>query len=142
MTLVARPDTHTQFHIDLTWFDKNGRDLREEMHAVLCNACRAHYPTLADAGVVDRIHPLTAEVLRVDALWECLADHCGRQPEFITASTPLTTAIFRALLASGNQPMTPEQLHKRIGKNNPAGILKILMGSEVEHGIVLYEKQV
>jgi hypothetical protein len=136
MSPVARPDTTTLFHIDLNWFKENGRDLREEMHAVLCDACRALYPTPADAGIVDRIHPVTAEIARVDALWECIADHCGRQPGFITPSTPLTMAIFRALLANGNQPMTPEQLHKRIGKNNPAGILKILMGTEVENGVV------
>ncbi len=142
MTPVARPDTNTLFHIDLTWFEKNGRDLREEMHAVLCDECRTFYPTPADAGVVDRIHPVTAEVARVDALWESIADHCGRKPGFITPATPLTAAIFRALLANGNQPMSPEQLHKRIGKSNAAAILKLLLGSEIENGIVLFEKQV
>jgi hypothetical protein len=139
---MARPDTTTLFHIDLNWFEKNGRDFREELHAVLCGECRARYPTPADAGVVDRVHPTTAEIARVDALWESIADHCGLEPGFIAPSTPLTTAIFRALLANGNQPMTPEQLHKRIGKSNAAGILKLLMGSEVEHGIALFEKQV
>lgn len=142
MTPFARPDTTTLFHIDLNWFKDNGRDLREEMHAALCDECRSRYPTSADVSVVDRVHPLTAEIARVDALWECLADHCGRLPNFIAPSTPLTTAIFRALLSNGNQPMTPEQLHKRIGKNNPAGILRILMGSEIENGIVPFEKQV
>ena len=142
MSPFARPDTTTLFHIDLNWFPQNGRDFREEMHTVLCDECRTRYPTSADAGVVDRVHPITGEVARVDALWEAIADHCGLKPGFITPSTPLTTSIFRALLANGNQPMTPEQLHKRIGKNNPAGILKILMGSEIENGIMPYEKKV
>lgn len=142
MPPVARPDTTTLFHIDLAWFEKNERDLREEMHALLCDECRARYPTPADAGIVDRIHPITAEVTRVDALWECIADHCGQQPGFITSATPLTQAIVRALLANGNQPMTPEQLYKRIRKSNPAGILKLLMGPEVEHGIVPLEQKV
>ncbi len=142
MPPVARPDTTTLFHIDLAWFEKNERDLRAEMHALLCDECRARYPTPADAGIVDRIHPITAEVTRVDALWECIADHCGRQPGFITPATPLTQAIVRALLANGNQPMTPEQLYKRIRKSNPAGILKLLMGTEVEHGIVPLEQKV
>ena len=141
MTPVARPDTTTQFHIDSNWFKTNGRDFREEMHAVLCDECRARYLSPADAGVVDRIHPQTAQVLRVDALWESIADHCALLPGFITPTTPLTTAIFRALLANGNQPLTPEQLHQRIHKNNPAGILRILMGGEIENGIVPFEKK-
>jgi hypothetical protein len=142
MTPIARPDVTTLFHIDLNWFPQNERDLREEMHAVLCNECRARYPSPADAGVVDRVHPYTGEIARVDALWEAIADHCALKPDFIAPSTPLTTAIFRALLANGNQPMTAEQLHKRINKNNPTGILKILMGAEIENGIIPYEKKV
>lgn len=141
MTPIARPDTNSLFYIDLTWFEKNGRDLREEMHTVLCDECRARYPSPTDAGIVDRIHPRTAEVTRVDALWESIADHCGRLPVFITPTTPMITAIFRALLANGNQPMSSEQLHKRIGKGNASAILKLLLGSEIENGVVPFENK-
>lgn len=139
MPSVLRPDTKTLFHIDVTWFEKNGRDLRAEMHAALCDECRALYPTPADARLVDRVDPQTGEVKRVDALWECLMDHCGHQPNFITPSTPLTNALFRALLANGNQPMSPEQLHQRVRKSTPAGILRVLMGAQIENGIVPFE---
>jgi hypothetical protein len=139
MAPVARPDTKTLFHIDLAWFERNGRDLREEMYGVLCAECRALYPTPADARTVDRVHPQTGEVTRVDALWECIADHCGQKPGFVTPATPLTTAIFRALLANGNQPMSPEQLHRRIGKSSPTAILRVLMSGEVQNGIVPVE---
>ncbi|MEW5718147.1 MAG: hypothetical protein AB1817_05955 [Chloroflexota bacterium] len=140
MSPIVRPDTNTLFHIDPTWFEKNGRDLREEMHAALCEECRAIYPTPADARVVDRVNPQTGEVTRVDALWECLADHCGRKPEYITPATPLMSAIFRALLANGNKPMSSEQLHKRVGKSNAAGILRVLLSADIENGVVLFEK--
>ena len=139
MAPVARPDTNTLFHIDLTWFEKNGRDLREEMHGVLCDECRARYPASADAGSVDRVHPLTGEVTRVDALWESIADHCSRKPDYITPTTPLTAAIFRALLANGNQPLSSEQLQKRAGKGSAGAILKLLLGSEIENGVVPFE---
>lgn len=139
MPLIARPDTKTLFHIDLKWFEKTSRDLREEMHSALCEECRVRYPSPAEVCIVDRIHPKTGEVTRVDALWESLADHCGRRPDYITPSTPLTVALFRALLANGNQPMSPEQLHKRINKSNPAAILKLLLGAEIENGIVPFE---
>ena len=139
MSPVVRPDIHTLFHIDSTWFEKNGRDLRAEMHTALCDECRALYPTPADARPVDRVHPQTGEVTRVDALWECLPAHCARKPEFITATTPLMTAIFRALLANGNQPMSPEQLHQRIRKSNAAGILRLLLSAQIENGVVPFE---
>jgi hypothetical protein len=141
MAPVARPDTKTLFHIDLTWFEKNNRDLRQEMHGVLCDECRAHYPSAADARVVDRVHPQTGEVTRADAFWECIVDHCALKPGFITPATPLTSALFRALLANGNQPLTPEQLHKRVGKSSPAAILKLLVGSAIENGIVPVEQK-
>ncbi len=141
MAPVARPDTNTLFFIDPTWFEKNGRDLRDEMHAVLCAECRDRYKTPADAGVVDRVHPLTAEVMRVDALWECIADHCGLKPGYLTPTTPLTAAIFRALLANGNQPLSSEQLQKRVGKSSAIAILKLLLGSEIENGVVPFESK-
>ncbi|MCL4487367.1 MAG: hypothetical protein M1132_12550 [Chloroflexi bacterium] len=136
MAPIVRPDIHTPFHIDFGWFEQNGRDLREEMYDALCEECRALYPSPAEKRLVDRVDPETAQVMRVDALWECLADHCGQKPGFITPATPLTTAIFRALLANENRPLTPEQLHRRIGKSNPNSILRVLMGAQIENGIV------
>jgi hypothetical protein len=141
MSPVARPDTNSLFHIDPTWFEKGGRDLRVEMYAALCDECRAIYPTPTDARSVDRVHPQTGEVTRVDALWECLADHCAHKPEFITPATPLMSAIFRALLANENKPMSSEQLYKRIGKSNAAGILRVLLSADIENGVVPFEEK-
>ena len=141
MSPVSRPDTNTLFHIDPTWFEKNGRDLHAEMHAALCDECHAIYPTPADTRSVDRIDPQTGEVTRVDALWECLADHCAHKPEFITPATPLMSAIFRALLANGNNPMSSEQLYKRIGKSNAAGILRVLLSADIENGVVPFDEK-
>ncbi len=139
MAPVARPDTKTLFHIDLTWFEKNGRDLRAAMHESLCDECRTRYPAPADTRVIDRVHPQTGEVTRADALWESIVDHCALKPGYITPATPLTAAIFRALIANGNQPISSEQLHKRVGKSSAAAILKLLLGSEIENGVVPFE---
>jgi hypothetical protein len=141
MAPIVRPDIKTPFHIDLEWFKENSRDLRAILHETLCDECRARYPTPADAGAVDRVHPQTGEVTRVDALWESIVDHCALKPGFITPATPLTTAVFRALLANGNQPLSCEQLHERVGKSSASAILKLLMGSEIENGIVPVESK-
>lgn len=133
---IARLDTNSLFHIDLDWFAKNQLDMREEMYESFCDTCRITYPSLESTRPVDRVHPQTAEVTRVDALWECLVDHCGHLPTFITPALPIKTAIFRAFLASANQPMSSEQLFKRIHKSNPAGILRLLTTGDIENGIV------
>ena len=138
---ISRLDTQTLFHIDLEWFGKNGRDLREEMYDAFCHECKGHYPTLESTRAVDRVHPQTAQVTRVDALWECLVDHCGLQADFITPALPIRSAIFRAFLAAANRPMSSEQLYKRIGKSNAAGILKLLTSGEIENGILPVENQ-
>lgn len=137
---ISRTDTQTLFHIDLDWFAQTGRDMREEMYESFCVECRGYYPTLESTRAVDRVHPQTGQVTRVDALWECLVDHCGLLPTFITSSLPIKTAVFRAFLAAANQPMSSEQLYKRIGKSNAAGILKLLTTGEIENGILPVSK--
>ncbi len=133
---IARLDTKTLFHIDLEWFGNNDRDLREEMYDAFCNECRGYYPSLESTRAVDRVHPQTGQVTRVDALWECLVDHCGLLSTFITPALPIKTAIFRTFLSTANRPMSSEQLYKRIGKSNPAGILRLLTSGDIENGIV------
>ena len=133
MTPVARTDIHSLYQIDPQWL-KDSQSSRKEIHAALCEECRARYPDPEDAvRVVDRVNPLTGEVTRVDALWESLVDHCARRADYIASTTPLSTAIFRALLANGNRPMSSEQLYQRIRKNSADGILRVLnKGVDIE----------
>ncbi len=136
MVPIARPDIHTPFHIDPEWFAANGRDLHSEMYDALCEECRALYPSPADTRQVDRVDAQTGEVTRSDALLECISGQCGLMPGYITPALPLTSALFRALLANGNRPMTSEELFKRVGKSSPNAILRLLMGAEIVNGIM------
>ncbi|MGE5140862.1 MAG: hypothetical protein ACM3JD_15460 [Rudaea sp.] len=128
---MPRLDIHTKFHIDLDYWKSQGRDLREQLWDELCGECRQLY-TLEDVRDVDRVDPQTGEVSRWDALWECIMDQCGRQPEYISPKMPLTRSILRVLLAGGNAPMSAAELHKRIGKATPQVVLKELLGPEME----------
>ncbi len=136
MAPVGRTDIHTLFHIDPEWMQANVESQRDEMYSALCPECRELYPTPEDTRPVDRIDPATGQVTKMDALWECIADHCSTKPNYITPTTVLTTAIVRAFWANGNQPLSAEQLHLRIGKSSPEAILKLLRRVEIENGIV------
>ncbi len=139
---MPRFDVDTKFYIDLEYWKSQGRDFREQLYDELCEGCRQRYP-LEVQREVDRVNPTTGEVARWDALWECLADECGHQPDFVGPRMPLTRAIFRALLANGNEPLSAKELHKRIGKGSPHIILKELLSPEMElEGITPVQKQV
>lgn len=133
---VQRPTVETKFHIEPAWWEHIGRDFRLYLHGALCSACQKELSPTADSlESVDYVDPQTGEVRRLNELWARLLSHCSRQAEYVELNTPLTTAIFRTLLASGNRPMTPKELHRRIGKSDPHTILRILAG-RTHYGIV------
>lgn len=137
---MPRLDINTKFYIDLDYWKSQGRDFREQLYDELCEECKQLY-SLEERREVDRVDPRTAEVQRWDALWECVTDGCGRSPDYVSPKMPLTRAIFRALIANGNQPMSAVELHKRIGKGTPQIILRELQSAEMElEGITPQEK--
>ncbi len=137
---MPRLDVHTKFYIDLDYWKSQGRDFREQLYDELCEDCKRNN-TLEERREVDRVDPVTGEVQRWDALWECVTDECGHLPDFVSPKMPLTRAIFRALIGNGNQPMSAAELHKRIGKGSPQVILKELLSAEMElEGITPVEK--
>ena len=133
---IGRLDVNTKFHIDLGWWESQGRNFREELYESLCDPCKQRY-AIDEQQVVDRIDPLTGEVTRLNALWECVMDECGRSSDYVGPKVPLTRAIFRALIANGNAPLSAAELHKRIGKSSPQAVLRTLLSPEMEmDGIV------
>lgn len=136
---VRRPTVETKFHIDRIWWQHIGRDFRVYLFGALCPICQTELsPTDGSIEAVDYVDPQTAEVRRLNELWARLLSHCSQQPEYVEPHTPLTAAIFRTLLASGNRPMTPKELHRRIGKSDSQTILRILAGGP-HYGILPVE---
>ncbi|MCK4450039.1 MAG: hypothetical protein KAX26_05565 [Anaerolineae bacterium] len=135
MVRWIKPDLETKFHIDSDWWEREGRDLRVYLQSHLCSECKAIYTNHRGSAEVDWIDPDTAEVTRVDALWQSLRTHCSQRPDFITENTPLTDAVFRAFLANGNQPLSATELHEILGRRTPKTILRTLGGRRVYKGI-------
>ena len=84
---------------------------------------------------VDWIDPDTAEVARVDALWQSLRTHCSQRPDFIGDNTPLTDAVFRVFLTNGNEPLSAVELQEILGRYTPETILRTLGGRKIYKGV-------
>jgi hypothetical protein len=132
---IMRPTIETKFHIDMGWWEEQGRNLRFHVYNRLCPECKALYASYEDAGEVDWIDDQTAEVTRVDALTHSLRTCCSTKPDYITEEMPFTEAIFRVFLANGNHPLTPVELHEILNRRPPVTILRMLTAARTYNGI-------
>ncbi len=130
-----RPTVDTKFHIDVTWWQENNRDMRVYVREALCDECREAYKDYPDIGEIDAIDPQTGEVSREDGLMHVLRTCCSLKPDYITPTTPVVGAIFRTFLANGNQPLSVNELYELLDRRPPATILRMLTAGTVYMGI-------
>jgi len=130
-----KPTIDTKFHIDFEQWTKSNRNFRVILHSYLCPECQGTFSNYHKAQDIDWIDPETAAVRRVDGLWQALTSHCKLQPDYISSSTPLTSAIFRVFLANENAPLSPTEIYEILGRKDPQIILRLLTSSESYEGI-------
>jgi len=130
-----RPTVDTKFHIDFSWWEKRNKDIRIFMRDLLCPECREAVGTLSDVKMVDTIDPETAEVTRIDAIWESIRACCSLKPGYLTSDTPLLDSIFRTFLANGNEPLSVLELYERLDKRPPETLLRMLTKGRTYLGI-------
>jgi len=85
--------------VDLDWYQKNERSLFTLAQSSLCSKCRKQ---------------LNEREISADDLLTTIRDCCSKAPGFITTKQPIMESIFRIFLANGNQPLTLEELGKRL----------------------------
>src|SRR5436190_8765841 len=129
----VKPTLDTKFHIDYSWWEREDRELRTYLISHLLPEQRALFESNQEMGLIDGIDPETAEVRRVDALQQALAQ-AANDPQYITDHTTLVDAVFRVFLANANTPLSPEELGKRINRQSST-ILRTLAGAQVYKGI-------
>lgn len=131
---LIKPTVNTPFHIDFTWWQAHDNNWRMYMRSILCEKHQQAFQNLDTSAEIDWIDAETAEVKKVDGLQQVLIVHCAKEPDFINDHMTLVDSAFRALLANGNQPLTPAELAEQIGK--PAEkILQTLSGPTVYKGM-------
>lgn len=127
MAKWTKPTVETKFHIDFDWWEETGRNFRVHLFSHLCKGCQERYRNYQETETIDWIDPNTAEVTQVDGLWHSLRTDCSVKPEYVNASTPLTTAVFRVFLANGNEPLSSVELSSRL-RRSPDVILRTITG--------------
>jgi len=124
----------TLFHIDYDWWADSGKDINVHIRDICAEYGDLDLTSADDGTEVDWIDPVTAVVRRVDMPTYQFLTLCSVHEEFITQRTTLIEAVFRALLAAGNQPMTPVELAERTGRSADT-ILQTLSGRRVYKGL-------
>lgn len=123
----VKPTLETKFHIDYSWWDREGRDLRTYMISHLPAAQRTQFETNEAKGEVDYIDPETGEVRRLDALALAIYN-ATRSEDFIGSHSTLVDAVFRVFLENDNKPLSVNELAERL-KRPAVTILKTIAGT-------------
>ncbi|MCW5852722.1 MAG: hypothetical protein KIT87_21810 [Anaerolineae bacterium] len=136
---LARPTVNTPFHISLDWWQRTRQDFMSHLREAACGDCQKRYPLDGALSQIDFIDPHTAEVRRLNSLWQCVIETCSQHPDYYSPELPLATALFRALVARANSPLTPSEMQTIIGRSNAQTILRVLTGPNAILGIVPVE---
>jgi hypothetical protein len=137
---LLRPTTTTPFHIDWSWFERNGLDVQSLIRNQLSEKSAQMLADGEPVEEVDYVDPETGEVFRIDSLRETILAESRWEPDFINDSLPLMQGIFRLFLAENNRPLTATQIAQRLGRHDPNAILRVLTASGVQNGVVPVRK--
>lgn len=132
-----KPTLDTKYHIDYSWWDRGGEDLRTYLVSHLLPEQRERLSQSKEERVVDYIHPDTGEVFQLDEIGVAVQT-AAKDPSFINPYISLVDSIFRVFLANTNTPLSPRELGEATGR--PASlILKTLSGGRIYKGIRPYQ---
>ncbi|MCL5998019.1 MAG: hypothetical protein M1546_18510 [Chloroflexi bacterium] len=129
-----RPTENTKFHIDYSWFEENGQDVRVLIHKCLTPEQQERVGAPGQSELYDYVDDQTGEVQRVDQALHIIRTENASDPNFITPRTPVFEAAFRIFLLNNNQPLTPVDLSTMM-KRKTTEVLAQLSGRTVYNGI-------
>jgi hypothetical protein len=131
---LFRPTENTKFHIDYTWFETNGQDVRVLIYKCLTPEQQERLGDPRESVTYDYVDEQLGEVERVDRMVHLLRTENSDDPNFITARTPVFEAAFRMFLLNHNKPLTALELSNKMSRK-PAEVLAQLSGRTVYNGI-------
>jgi hypothetical protein len=130
----SKPTLDTHYIIDEDWWQREGRDFDLTITR-LCDELGFEVPQDEDlTEVLDYVDMETGEVIAARRLLYYVMTYCATHEEYITERTSLIDAIFRALLAVGNRPLSVRELAEHTGRDSER-IIRTLSGQRIYKGI-------
>ena len=130
---LVKPTLDTRFHIDYSWWERSGEDLRIYLLSHLAPERRERLLLQGESRTLDFIDPETGEISRLDELQMAIRS-AAQDPAFISPHTSVVDGIFRVFLANDNRPLSSGEIAEYVGR--PASvILKTLSGGRIYKGI-------
>ena len=131
---LFRPTENTPFHIDYSWFEKNGQDVNVLIYKCLTPEQQERLAGVPADEALDFVDEDTGEVKRVTRAMQIIRTERADDPTFVSSRLPVAESVFRIFLLNDNQPLTPIELAARIGRK-PSEIVAQLGGRAVYNGI-------
>jgi hypothetical protein len=131
---LFRPTENTPFHIDYSWFEKNGQDVNVLIYKCLTPEQQERLAGVPADEALDFVDEDTGEVKRVTRAMQIIRTERADDPTFISSRLPVAESVFRIFLLNDNQPLTPIELAARVGRK-PSEIVAQLGGRAVYNGI-------
>ena len=129
-----RPTETTKFHIDYSWFEENGQDVRVLVYKCLTQEQQERVGAPAQSEMYDYVDDQTGAVQRFDQVMQIIRTENANDPNFVTQRTPVFEAAFRIFLLNGNLPLTSVDLASAM-RRKPSEVLSQLSGRSVYNGI-------
>lgn len=116
-----------RYHVSEEWFTERGLVYQAVIRERVCSACRDRFGQAVEDRIpifdkkTGRMHMETqASTFGTDPV-KVIKEHCSQSPNYITRDMPTLEAIFRAMLAHGNTPMTLEETRQVLSEWCPGG---------------------
>jgi len=108
-----------RYYVDLSWHERKARSFRALIESRLCPACQARLGTEVEerAPAAKGKGEAAQEVRSVPFPANPVAqirDCCSKSKDFIRPNMPLQEAMFRVILANGNQPLDAEEICQQL----------------------------
>ncbi|MFN3704575.1 MAG: hypothetical protein ACK4WM_01070 [Thermoflexales bacterium] len=131
---LFRVDENTRFHIDYTWFEKNGQDVNILIRKYLSPEQLEQYTRDQLDETFDFVDPDTAEVHHITRAAYLVRAEMQHNPNFLHQGLPIAEAVFRIFLVNNNQPLTVAELAAYLNRR-PADVIAQIGGRNVYNGI-------
>lgn len=116
------------YSINLDWLEQNKRSFIALASSRLCPQCQ-------ESLLASSQDPLTE-----DKLLETFQKCCSQREGFISASQPIMESLFRLFIATGNRPLTLEEINQELKyyrgeRLPPLKTLQLLLEKDTFYGV-------